>query len=316
MVGRWGRKAAVALLTLGSAGSLSAQQPRLTADQAVALFAAAGFPLGADKHPLNRCGQPADPKISFIDMNADGRPEALFIDEGSCYQRDGRWYAVVAQRADGQWRRVLDGEGSVTATGTSFNGWFVLAATHGGATTRLHYDGTVYAPTAGGGPAAAVTTRHGGAYPTDGWKPPFRFATLPAGAQAAIMQAAGLTLRDGVWKGCDGDSEVAPDGVEIKDINGDGRPEAIVSDASSGCYGMAGQQFTVLVAQSGGWKAVMQEVGIPILLAHRGPGNYPDIQIGGPGTCWGVDRWNGTAYAFIGSFYDPGGPDAGKPCKP
>ena len=314
---RWNRALAAVAIALASAGPLWAQQPRLTADQAIALFSAAGFPLGADKHPLDRCGQSANPKVTFVDINGDRRPEALFIDEGACYKPAGRWYAIATQTADGRWRRIAEGSGTIAATGKAFRGWFVLAVTSGGATTKLHYDGNAYAPAEGASAqdAAAAPSPHG-AYPTDGWTTSARFDALPAAAQAAIMRAAGLTRAGGVWKGCDGDSEVGKDGVEIKDINGDGRAEVIVTDSGSECYGMAGQQFTVLVAQPGGWKAVMQEVGIPVLLAHRGPGNYPDIQVGGPGTCWGLDRWNGSKYAYIGSFYDPGGRDSGKPCKP
>src|SRR3546814_3827520 len=46
-----------------------------------ALFKAAGFPIGADKHPVNRCGQQADPRVLFDDMNDDGRAEAIMRSE-------------------------------------------------------------------------------------------------------------------------------------------------------------------------------------------------------------------------------------------
>src|SRR3546814_1299996 len=63
----------------------------LTPVQAAALFKAAGFPIGADKHPVNRCGQQADPRVLFDDMNDDGRAEAIFIDQeigrASCRER-------------------------------------------------------------------------------------------------------------------------------------------------------------------------------------------------------------------------------------
>ena len=52
-------------------------------------------------------------------MNGDGQVEALFVDEGPCYKPDGRWYAVAAQSPDGAWRRILEGEGSLHATGAA-----------------------------------------------------------------------------------------------------------------------------------------------------------------------------------------------------
>ena len=181
--------AAVAAVALGPA---QAAQPALTREQVIGLFSAAGFRLGPDKRPVNRRRQPANPKVSFVDMNGDGQVEALFIDEGPCYKPDGRWYAVVVRSPDGAWRRILEGEGSVHATGAASRGWFVLAATSAGQTKELRYDGHVYvsadhapdaavasagaAPEAGSAgeverPSPAEPSPRGGRYPTDGWKP-------------------------------------------------------------------------------------------------------------------------------------------------
>jgi len=309
-----------------------AAQPSMTPEQVVALFGAAGFPLGPDKRPLNRCRAPADPKVSFIDMNGDGQAEALFIDEGSCYKPDGRWYAVAARSPDGRWRRILEGEGAVKATGATARGWFVLAATSAGRTKELRYDGHAYASadraagaavaTADGAPEAAAppspdaqSASASGGYPTDGWKPPFKFAQLPSAAQAAILSAGGFKRDGKAWKGCDGASSVDKDGVEIRDLNGDGRPEAVITDSSSECHGAAGQGFTVLMATPGGWKTMAQETGIPMFLEARGAQGYPDIQVGGPGFCFPIERWNGKSYAPAGARADDGGKGKGKPCK-
>src|SRR3546814_9923726 len=62
MPSRSGICAGVALGTL-IAVPLLAATPKLTPVQAAALFKAAGFPIGADKHPVNRCGQQADPRV-------------------------------------------------------------------------------------------------------------------------------------------------------------------------------------------------------------------------------------------------------------
>src|SRR3546814_8651922 len=217
MPSRSGICAGVALGTL-IAVPLLAATPKLTPVQAAALFKAAGFPIGADKHPVNRGGQQADPRVLFDDMNDDGRAEAIFIDQGDCYKPDGLWYAVATADADGAWRRVLEGEGRLKSTGVAFKGWFVLTATSAGTTTRLHYNGVSYGPADAAAPIQNEGSgAKGGAYPTDGWKMPVSFAALPASDQDAIMRAAGLTRSGKVWKGCEGTSEADAKSVEIKE---------------------------------------------------------------------------------------------------
>ncbi len=78
----------------------------------------------------NRCGAPATPKITLIDMNGDGRKEAFFVDAGGCYKPDGRWYAVTTKGADGNWRGILSGVGSVP--GDRQHGQWLVRAQHDG----------------------------------------------------------------------------------------------------------------------------------------------------------------------------------------
>ena len=68
----------------------------------------------------------------------------------------------------------------------------------------------------------------------------------------------------------------------------------------------------MLRAVPGGWKTMAEETGIPTFLKQRGAQGYPDIEIGGPGTCFPVERWNGKSYRVIGGRTDE---DVGKPCK-
>jgi len=307
------RKAVILLAGLslaGLAGSASGQAPRMTEAEARALYAAGGFPISADgRNPTNRCGAAANPRITFVDMNGDGRKEALFIDEGSCYRPDGRWYAVAAQEADGRWRRVLDGEGSVRATGTAVNGWFVLETTSGGQTRTLAYDGQSYADR--NAPAAAAASG-------DALAPAAEGDAAPSDAQrdAAIFRAAGFTqLRTGWESGnCPAPHELSysPGSIhQIEDLNGDGRPEAVVSEGGAMCYGMTGQAFWLLSQQAdGSWKLMTTEIGIPEFLATRGAGNFPDIQLGGPGFCFPVVRWNGSDYVNNRFEYE------GRRCSP
>ena len=212
MAGRIAGLTAAAAAMAIALGPARAAQPSLTPAQVVALFGAAGFPLGPNKRPVNRRRQPANPKVSFVDMNGDGQLEALFIDEGPCYKPDGRWYAVAAQSPGGAWRRILEGEGSLHATDAASRGWFVLAATSAGRTKELRYDGHVYASAdhaPGAAPAPADRAQDGdiapaadaepapkgGRYPTDGWKAPVKFAQLSPAEQASIMTAARYQAR-------------------------------------------------------------------------------------------------------------------------
>ncbi|HZV19323.1 MAG TPA: hypothetical protein VFF84_11600 [Sphingobium sp.] len=295
-----------------------AQAPRMTAAEARLLYAAGGFPISADgKGPTNRCGKAASPRITFVDMNADGRREALFIDAGACYQPDGRWYAVATQNADGSWRRILEGPGTAAAVGTMANGWFVLTATSGGKTTRLHYNGTAYAD-ARATPAPAAPTARAAApvAATPPAAPPASAAPQGNAARdAAIFRAAGFRQVRGRWEsGCYDPSSGAyyePGAItDMRDLNGDGRPEAIITEGTTFCYGMTGQAFWLVSQQTdGSWKLITNEVGIPEFLKTKGVDGWPDISVGGPGFCFPVMRWNGRAYATHRLEYE------GKPCK-
>lgn len=296
------------LMALGLAGAGAAQTPRMTAAQARLLYAAGGFPISADgKSPTNRCGKPANPRITFVDMNGDGRKEALFIDAGPCYQPDGRWYAVATQGSNGSWRRILEGAGTTAAAGTMANGWFVLNATSGGKTTRLHYDGTTYAA-ARAAPAAPARPAPAPAAPSPAT------ATGPT-RDAAIFRAAGFTQKRGQWEsGCNdptAGSYYEPGKIEqMRDLNGDGRPEALITEGGTYCYGNTGAGFWLLSQQAdGSWKLLTQQVGIAELLKTKGAGGFPDISVGGPGFCFPVLRWNGRAYANHRLEYE------GKPCR-
>lgn len=142
--------------------------------------------------------------------------------------------------------------------------------------------------------------------------PPAKLSPLE---QAAIFKAAGFKYIRRQWQsGCNDPSAGAPyePGAisEIRDINGDGRPEAVVTEGGSYCYGNTGAAFWLLSKQaSGAWKLVYQETGMPQFLATKGMGGWPDISVGGPGFCFPVVRWNGTSYAFHRNEYE------GKRCK-
>lgn len=140
--------------------------------------------------------------------------------------------------------------------------------------------------------------------------------TLSDADKVAVFKAAGAVLRQGRWVVCDPPADAgAPESeaavIEtVRDLNGDGRPEAVVTDGGSFCYGMAGVGFQLLSKQpDGGWRVIADDTGIPEFLKTRGKGGWPDISIGGPGFCFPVQRWNGKAYVLNRFEYE------GKRCR-
>ncbi|ALC11483.1 hypothetical protein [Sphingopyxis sp. 113P3] len=139
-----------------------------------------------------------------------------------------------------------------------------------------------------------------------------------SGEDRSIFQAAGFTYvqKRSQWEsGACGDppagASYEPGAIgKIEDINGDGRPEVIVTEGGAICFGMSGLSFQLLSRQANGqWKVMTGGIGIPEFLATRGTDNFPDIQVGGPGFCFPVIRWNGSEYKLQRHEYE------GKPCS-
>lgn len=138
--------------------------------------------------------------------------------------------------------------------------------------------------------------------------------SLSPADQAAAFTAAGFSRVDGQWRACEDpgtDSYSAGAIDQVADLNGDGRPEAIISEGSSFCYGMQGSGYALVSKQAdGAWTLITSGSGIPTPLGTRGTSGWPDLEIGGPGFCFAVERWNGKAYVLNRHEYD------GKACRP
>jgi len=140
-------------------------------------------------------------------------------------------------------------------------------------------------------------------------------ATPPPAERAAIFKAASFAQHGGQWKtaNCEGLESVSysPGAIETyRDLNGDGRPEAVVTEGGAICYGNTGQYFWLLTKQANGsWKRMVDQLGMPEFLRNRGVDGWPDIRVGGPGFCFPVLRWNGRAYVQQRFEYE------GKPCR-
>jgi hypothetical protein len=140
-------------------------------------------------------------------------------------------------------------------------------------------------------------------------------AVAPATEQAAIFTAAGFKKSRGQWRtdcGAPGNGPYDPGAIETYgDLNGDGRPEAVVTEGGSYCYGNTGTGFRLLSKQANGaWRKLYDSPGVAEFLKTRGVANMPDLSVGGPGFCFPVLRWNGKAYVASRFEYE------GKRCKP
>ncbi|MFP5409859.1 MAG: hypothetical protein ACLGG6_02690 [Gammaproteobacteria bacterium] len=135
---------------------------------------------------------------------------------------------------------------------------------------------------------------------------------LDAAARAAVFKAAGAVQRKGKWVLCVDDPATPGASIaQVMDLNGDGRPEAVVTEDGTFCHGHAGTGFKLLSRQGdGSWRVMTGGSGMPLFLATRGAGGWPDVVIGGPGFCFPVERWNGKTYALHRFEYE------GKRCKP
>ena len=140
-------------------------------------------------------------------------------------------------------------------------------------------------------------------------------ATPTSTADRAIYLAAGFTWSNGAWRSDCGDpGTLSYQGGTIErigDLNGDGRPEVLVTEGGTYCYGNTGGAFWLLAGQPGGkWKLMLQSTGMAMPLKTRGVARWPDISIGGPGFCFAVMRWNGRAYVRNRFEYQ------GRRCRP
>ena len=129
----------------------------------------------------------------------------------------------------------------------------------------------------------------------------------------AAFRAAGFMLLNGAWQACDsaGDVSYVPGQIEqLADLNGDGAPEAVITESGAACFGAAGTGYYLVSSDKAGkWHLVDSGEGVATFLKTRGKDNWPDLEVGGPGFCFPVLRWDGKAYVPNRKEYE------GKPCK-
>lgn len=138
-------------------------------------------------------------------------------------------------------------------------------------------------------------------------------ATLSPADTAAAFKAAGFKLVGKQWKSCDdpGTPSYSPGAIsEVRDMNGDGLHEVVITEGSAFCYGDVPAYALVSKQPSGGWKLMTSGRGILGVLPTKGVGGWLDLEIGGPGFCFPVHRWDGKQYRLHRHAYE------GKACRP
>jgi hypothetical protein len=84
--------------------------------------------------------------------------------------------------------------------------------------------------------------------------------------------------------------------ADVVDLNNDGQPEVFTQVYGSCWGGMAGVHMNLFIKDKNGqWQSQFGFTGSYKVLKTKNKG-YPDIEIGGPGFCFPVWRWNGQQY--------------------
>lgn len=289
-------------------------QAGMSRAEASQLYSAAGFPIRNDQ-PVDRCGKPAKPRVTFVDLNGDRRSEALFVDtSAACYAGSGRFFAVLVKEGT-RWRPVISGTGSIEALPTRTGGWLDMRVSDAGCVQDHRHDGRAYrATTSCPGRSTAAAPRPAQSAPAAA--PATSVAgKLRSADEAAAFRAAGFTKRGSAWRSrCEdpGTASYSPGAVDnVADLNGDGMPEAVLTEGGSFCYGNTGQGYWLVSKRAdGSWRLMTHGTGIPAFLGSKGADGWPDVSVGGPGFCFPVERWNGREYKLQRWEYE------GKSCRP
>lgn len=267
------------------------------------MITAAGFRIQGNQI-VNGCGRPAQPRPVGLDLNGDGRPEAVITDaDPACYGQVGQQFWVIQRLGPANWALVGAAQGQFKPLETRTNGWrdYTLEGP-GCQRTWTFQPGQGYISLKPCPADLAADRRTPG--PSAPAAPAAPAPSNPADREAAF-RAAGFPAVRGKHPGCDKRAEAT---IEIRDLNGDGRPDALVSDYGSECYGSTEQGFVIVTKDAAGtWKKLYASPGIPTFQTTRGAGGWPDIENGGPGFCFPIQRWNGADYVNVRwKAYQPG----------
>ena len=263
-------------------------KPTLGITEAQQSFEAMGYRIG-NGTALNLCGKPSSTiKVTYKDLNGDGFPEAIGVDnDQACY--GGPFVTIVYRQRNGVWAWLFRERGEVSWGTKATNGWLDMHIK-----TRCD---TLF--------TFGTTTYAGSGYcKADHPDPNLPPAPLPTPVDFnQAFQAANMVWKKGHWTGCadDENGNAQVENGDYRDINQDGVNDIVISDYGTYCYGDAGQGFMVMTkASNGKWQLMYNSPGIPAFVktAAKTPGGWPDVEVGGPGFCFPINRWNGKDYVF------------------
>ena len=186
-------------LSLAIAPLNAAAQSGMSKAEGAQLYSAAGFSI-LNEMPVNRCGKPARPRVTLVDINGDKRPEALFVDtDAACYTKSGHYFAVLVKEGT-TWRSVISGTGAIQALSSNTNGWLNMRVTDSGCVRDHHYDGRTYKAVSSC-TGETVATAPQTAQPVPSASPGKTAGTSLAAADAtAAFKAAGFSRRGNAWR--------------------------------------------------------------------------------------------------------------------
>lgn len=118
-------------------------------------------------------------------------------------------------------------------------------------------------------------------------------ATVSNAEKEAIFNAAGFKPVNGAWRGKCSFGHIAV----FKDLNDDGRPDAIIRDGGTECYASIGVGFHLLTKQANHkWTRIFNSPGEPTFLKSIGRHGWPDLAIVTPSQCHTIYRWDGSRF--------------------
>jgi len=100
-------------------------------------------------------------------------------------------------------------------------------------------------------------------------------AKLSPPEESAAFKTAGYKLKGRQWRACDDPSASYTPGAiqEVRDINGDGLPEVLITEGGTFCYGNTGAGYSLVSKQANGsWILVTSGTGMLSFLTTKGVG--------------------------------------------
>lgn len=245
--------------------------------------------------------------IAAADLNDDGSGEIILVGRSNDFCGSGGCQLVVLEKqGPGKIAAILSmhvGSEDLALTREKVNGYRAVAQLDGKGGvalgdrkgTPLYRKPMVYLVQAGAGkaPAAVAAIAPGAAAAKPAAPGQWNEAQVIAQATGGRMKAKSGTYFE---KDC---NEKTDYGADVVDLNGDGQPEVFVNVSGTCMGGRAGVHLSLYIKNPAGqWKQQFGFPGMYNILKTKSQG-YPDIEIGGPGTCFPVWRWNGRQYDLL-----------------